>query len=356
MSPPPDRDHSSLDYPGEATIPHWTTPAGLTAGTPVGQAVQVLTVIVALTANTVLAVLKSIVAVLTGSASMVAEAAHSWADAGNEVFLVIAEKRSEKPADDTHPLGFGREAYIWSMIAAFGLFGVGAGVSVWHGIRSLGAEEAEASYLWAYVVLGAAFVLEGISFLQARREVHRGAERADVSKVTFLDKTSNPTLRAVYFEDAAALVGIVIAVSGLALHQITQQPVWDAIGSILVGLLLGFVAIYLLRRNMAFLVGQIADPRVHEKVLGWLRDRPEVESVNTLHLEYVGPGKIFLVGSVDLVGDDAESQAAVELQTLEEELEARPDIARAVLSLAAPGRAARAESPVRLDRGNKQDD
>ncbi len=311
-----------------------------------------LTVIIALAANTVLAILKSVVAVLTGSASMVAEAAHSWADAGNEVFLVIAERRAEKPADDTHPLGFGREAYIWSMIAAFGLFGVGAGVSVWHGIQSLGAEEAEASYLWAYVVLGAAFVLEGISFMQARREVRRGAERAEVSRVTFLDKTSNPTLRAVYFEDAAALIGIVIAVSGLALHQITHQPVWDAVGSILVGLLLGFVALYLLRRNMAFLVGQIADPRVHERVLEWLRERPEVDSVNTLHLEYVGPGKIFLVGSVDLDGDDSESQAAQELQRLEEELEARPDIARAILSLAAPGREPQADSPLKAKRGN----
>ena len=297
-----------------------------------------LTVVVALVANTTLAILKSIVAALTGSASMVAEAAHSWADAGNEVFLVIAERRAEKPADSTHPLGFGREAYVWSMIAAFGLFSVGAAVSVIHGIQSLGAEE-EAEYLWAYVVLGAAFVLEGISFLQARREVRKGARSARLSRVAFLDRTSNPTLRAVFFEDAAALVGIVIAVSGLALHQTTGKPVYDAIGSILVGLLLGWVAIYLLRRNMAFLVGQIADPQAYETVLGWLRERPEVESVNTLHLEYVGPGKLFLVGSVDLVGDDPESEAAEELQRLEDHLEQRHEVARAVLSLAAPGRA-----------------
>ena len=159
--------------------------------------------------------------------------------------------------------------------------------------------------------------------------------------MTYLDKTSNPTLRAVFFEDAAALIGIVIAVTGLGLHQVTHQPVWDAIGSILVGLLLGVVAIYLLRRNMDFLVGQIADPRIHETVLGWLRERPEVETVNTLHLEYVRPGKIFLVGSVDLVGDDTESHAAEELQRLEDHLEERPEIARAVLSLAAPAGADR---------------
>lgn len=297
-----------------------------------------LTVLVALAANTLLAVLKGIVAVLTGSASMVAEAAHSWADAGNEVFLVIAERRAEKPADREHPLGYGREAYVWSMIAAFGLFGVGAAVSVLHGVQSLAAEEAETSYTWAYAVLGAAFVLESVSFFQARREVRRRARDADVSRVTFLDKTSNPTLRAVFFEDAAALVGIVIAAGGLALHQATRQPVWDALGSILVGLLLGWVAIYLLRRNMAFLVGQVADPRAYETVLGWLRERPEVQTVSTLHLEYVGPDKMFLVGSVDLLGDDPESEAAEELQRLEDHLEERPEIARAVLSLAAPGR------------------
>jgi cation diffusion facilitator family transporter len=311
----------------------------------------VLTVVIALAANTVLAVLKSIVAAVTGSASMVAEAAHSWADAGNEVFLVVAERRAEKPADQAHPFGHGREAYVWSMIAAFGLFAVGAAVSVIHGVQSLGAEEEEAEYLWAYVVLGAAFVLEGISFAQARREVRRGARHADVSRVTFLDRTSNPTLRAVYFEDAAALIGIVIAVSGLALHQATGDPVWDAIGSILVGVLLGWVAVYLLRRNMAFLVGQVADPRAYDTVLGWLQERPEVQTVTTLHLEYVGPDKLFLVGSVDLVGDDAESEAAEELQRLEDHLEQRPEIARAVLSLAAPGRPPSVGRPVGNNAG-----
>ncbi|NYE37629.1 cation diffusion facilitator family transporter [Nocardioides cavernae] len=296
-----------------------------------------LTVLVALTANAVLAVLKSVVAALTGSASMVAEAAHSWADAGNEVFLVVAERRSEKPADASHPLGHGREAYVWSMIAAFGLFAVGAAVSVIHGIQSLGAEEEPVEYLWAYLVLGAAFLLEGTSFLQARREVRKGAREAEVSRAAFLDATSDPTLRAVFFEDLAALLGIVIAVSGLALHEATGDPVWDAVGSILVGLLLGVVAVYLLRRNMAFLVGQVVDPRIHDRVRGWLLAREEVQSVATLHLEYVGPGKMFLVGSVDLVGDDPESEAARELQRLEDLLEDNDAIARAVLSLAPPG-------------------
>ncbi len=298
---------------------------------------SVRTVLIAFAANAVIGVLKTIVAVLTGSASMVAEAAHSWADAGNEVFLLIAERRSNKPSDSRHPLGYGREAYVWSMIAAFGLFAVGAAVSVIHGISALKENTADTNYLWAYVVLAGAFVLEGFSFLQARGQLRAGAQRADMARLEYLARTSNPTLRAVFYEDAAALVGIVIAGGGVALHELTGNAVWDAVGSILVGLLLGVVALYLLARNMTFLVGQVADQRYVDAVLTWLLERPEVQDVTYLHLEYVGPQKIFVVGAVDLAGNNPENQAARQLETLERALDEDPAVARTVLSLAAPG-------------------
>ena len=131
---------------------------------------SLITVLVAFGANLLIAIAKTVAAGITGSASLVAEAAHSWADTGNEVFLLIAERRSAKPRDSAHPLGYGREAYVWSMFAAFGLFTVGAVVSIWHGIQQLTAEDEATDYLIGYLVLAIAFVLEGISFTQAFRQ------------------------------------------------------------------------------------------------------------------------------------------------------------------------------------------
>lgn len=299
---------------------------------------SVVTVLVAMVANALIAVAKTVVALITGSASMVAEAAHSWADAGNEIFLLVAERRSAKPRDESHPLGYGREAYVWSMFAAFGLFGAGAMVSIWHGVTSLtGGEEGEADYFWAYAVLAFAFVLEGASFLQARRQSHTAARRMGLHPLRFIANTSNPTLRAVFAEDAAALAGLVVAAAGIGLHQLTGDARYDAAGSILVGLLLGVVAIFLISRNRDFLVGQAVSPSVRGRVLERLAAADEIERVTFLQLEYVGPERVFLVAGVDLVGDETESQVATRLNEISTRIEDHVLIERAVITLSRPG-------------------
>lgn len=296
-----------------------------------------VTVLVALGANLLVAIAKTIAATLTGAASMLAEAAHSWADTGNEVFLFIASRRSVKPRDPRHPAGYGREAYVWSLFAAFGLFAVGSVVSVMHGVQELLNPEPAELFFVSYIVLAIAFVLEGTSFLQAFRQSRRGAEEAENDVLEYVMRTSDPTLRAVFFEDAAALVGLVIAFLGILLHQITGSTVPDAIGSILVGLLLAVVAVLLIAQNRKFLVGVAVEPPLRAAALQRLLAHPVIVQVTYLHIEYVGPGRVFLVAAVDLAGDTAEHLVAAELNRIEDELAATPRVAWAVLTLSRPG-------------------
>jgi cation diffusion facilitator family transporter len=298
---------------------------------------SLLTVLIAFGANVLVAIAKTIAAVLTGSASMVAESAHSWADAGNEVFLLQAERSSAKPRDDAHPGGYGRDAYFWSLFAAVGLFTAGAVVSVLHGVSELGSTKPAADYLVGYIVLAVSFVFEGISFLQSYRQAHDLASQRGTSTIGHVLRTSNPTLRAVFAEDSAALVGLVIAFLGLLLHQLTGEAVYDAVGSILIGVLLAVVAVVLIDRNRRFLLGEPAPERARHAVLSALLEHPEVDRVTYLHLEYLGPERFYLVAAVDLVGDDPESDVAAELAAVEAELERSTYIAEAVLTLSRPG-------------------
>jgi cation diffusion facilitator family transporter len=295
-----------------------------------------LTVVLAFVANLVVALGKSFAAALTGSASMTAEAAHSWADVGNEVFLLVADRRGSGRADKRHPLGYGREAYFWSTIAAFGLFTAGAVVSIWHGIQELIDPEPATDYWIAYLVLGVSALLEGISFAQALRQSRAGAKERRVTTLRFVLGTSNPTLRAVFAEDSAALVGLAIAFLGILLHQVTGSPVFDAIGSILVGVLLGIVAVVLIDRNRRFLVGQGTGDELTRTAIDLLLERASVDRVTYIHLEYVGPERVFLVAAVDLRGDDTETNVAIVLRRLERELEENEHIEEAILTLSTP--------------------
>jgi cation diffusion facilitator family transporter len=301
-----------------------------------GGSESVTTVLVAFGANVLVAVAKSVTAVVTGSASILAEAAHSWADAGNGVFLLIANRRSRRPPDLAHPLGHGREAYVWSLFAALGLFVAGAAVSVTHGVQELVRPEPASHFIVGYVVLVVSFVLEGISFLQSFRQAKPEARSMQRDLIEHVLATSDPTLRAVFAEDSAALIGLVIAAAGLAGHQLTGSPIPDAVGSILVGVLLAVIAIVLINRNRRFLIGQQADPRVRAATIQALLDAPEVARVTYLRLEIVGPRMVSVIGDVDLTGDDTESHLAVRLRALEARISASPAVAGAVLSLSAP--------------------
>jgi len=294
------------------------------------------TVLVAFAANLLVAVAKSVAAVLTGSASLLAETAHSWADTGNEVFLVIAQRRARRPPDEAHPLGHGREAYVWSLFAALGLFAVGAAVSITHGVQELVTPRPASHFLVGYVVLAVSFVLEGLSFGQSVRQAGPEAESLDRDLIEHVLITSDPTLRGVFAEDSAALVGLLVAAAGLGAHQLTGSATPDAVGSIVVGVLLAVVAIDLINRNRRFLVGQEVDPRVRAAALQALLDEPEVARVTYLRLEVVGPRMVSVLGDVDLTGDDREPDLAVRLRALEARISASPAVAGALLSLSAP--------------------
>jgi cation diffusion facilitator family transporter len=208
-----------------------------------------LTVVVALVANALIAVAKFVAAAMTGSSAMLAEAFHSLADTGNEGLLLVAQRRSARPPDEAHPLGHGREAYFWALLAAVGVFVAGSVVALREGLEELLSPTPAADYAIAYVVLAIALVLESVSLSQAWRQLRREARQRDRQLLRHVMLTSDPTVRAVFAEDSAAVLGSVIALVGVALHQTTGSAAPDGIASLAIGVLLAVVAYTLGSRN-----------------------------------------------------------------------------------------------------------
>lgn len=287
-----------------------------------------LTVLLALAANLGIALAKTVAAVLTGSASMAAEAGHSFADTANEVLLLTALRRSERPADRRHPLGHGGERYFWSLLVAVCIFGMGALFAFLQGLGAfLGTGVEEGSPLVGYVVLAVSFVMEAVSWTQAMRQTRQHAADREQSLLELLRTTDDPTAKSVLFEDSAALVGIVLAAIGLGLHQLTGSAVWDGIASILIGVVLTTVAFLLGRTNRELLIGRQARPAVTRHIIELLQGAPEVEVVVDLVTITVGAGQLLVCARLDF--DDSLGAADVERACvrLDEELhEADPDV------------------------------
>jgi len=261
-----------------------------------------LTVVIALLANTGVAVLKLVAGLLSGSGALLSEAAHSAGDTSTQILLLTAVKRSERPADTKHPFGYGKERYFWSLLAAFGILISGAVFSLYQGVHTIISPHEESTYVWVnYVVLAIAFVMEGVSLVQATRQVRKEAEEHDLSLAGELRGTDDPTPRAVFTEDLAAVIGIVLAAAGVALHQLTGSAVWDGIASILIGVLLAVVAVLLGKVCKGLLIGRQADQRLVRAVWEHIEKQPEVDDLVDVQTMLTGTDKVLVCARVDFI-------------------------------------------------------
>ncbi|RKT51669.1 cation diffusion facilitator family transporter [Saccharothrix australiensis] len=270
-----------------------------------------LTVLLALAVNLAIAVMKAIAGAITGSAAMLAEAAHSVADTFTEGLLLTALRRSTRPADRRHPFGYGKDRYFWSLLAAVSIFVSGAVFAFYEGIRTVFGEPTEqTSPGVGYAVLAIAFALESVSWAQAVRQVRRESRAEGRSVLAYLRVSDDPTVKTVFFEDSAALVGLLLAFGGLGLHHLTGSSVWDGVASLLIGVLLAVAAYVLAGTNRGLLIGRQADPKLVRAVWEHLRGVPEVEQVVDLLTMAVGTDRVLLCVRLDF--DDALSAGDLE--------------------------------------------
>ncbi|MBP2321998.1 cation diffusion facilitator family transporter [Kibdelosporangium banguiense] len=270
-----------------------------------------LTVVLALLVNLAIAAMKLIAGLITGSAAMLAEAAHSVADTFTEALLLTALRRSERPADRAHPFGYGKERYFWSLLAAVSIFVSGAVFSFYEGFSAIFGEPVEQeSPIVAYIVLAIAFALESVSWAQAVRQTRREARAESRTIVEYLRHSDDPTSKTVLFEDSAALLGLLIAFAGIGLHQLTGSQLADGIASLMIGLLLAGVAYLLCRTNLGLLIGRQADPVLVRGIGKRLREAPEVEAVVDLLTMTTGTDSVLVCARLDF--DDSLGAADLE--------------------------------------------
>ena len=255
----------------------------------------------ALLANFGIAAAKFVAAAMTGSSAMLTEGFHSVVDGFNEILLLYGKHRAARPADAEHPFGYGRELYFWSLVVALLIFAVGAGFSIYEGVRHVMDPEPVRDPTINYIVLGAALLMEGASWRLAVRGVR--ADKGSASWWQAISQTRNPPDIIMLLEDSAALLGIAIAATGIALSQVTGNGMWDGAASIGVGCVLALVAVLLARLSKQLLIGERPDPAMEADIRRELLAQPGVVAINHLRAIHSGPHHVLVAMSVDF--DDA---------------------------------------------------
>jgi len=249
-------------------------------------------IVVAVAAGVAVAIAKFVAAGVSGSASMLAEGVHSLMDAANDSLLLVGRWRSRRPPDARHPFGYGKELYFWTTVVALAIFGAGGGVTIVEGVQRLLAPRPVQDPTWNYVVLGVAAVLEGYSCFISYRKFRQGQLGRGFWR-TFRE-SKDPTIATVVFEDGAALAGLAIAVLGLASGQALGSPYPDAVASVLIGLVLAVVALFLLRESKELLVGEPADPTLVKQIRELVEADAAVELAAAPLTMHLGPDHVLL--------------------------------------------------------------
>ena len=256
------------------------------------------TIVVALLANLVVSIAKLITGLISHSTAMLAESAHSFADTTNEVLLALSLHRAQKPPDPEHPLGHGRERFLWALMAAIASFLIGGCFSVAIAIYTLITPGEAGHMLGAWIVLAISFVAESISWTQSIRQARADAHKRGRDLRTYLRLASDPIVRAIVVEDSAALVGLVLAAAGLLIRQLTGSAAADSIASILIGLLLGVTAFGLARPLAEFLVGRSLPQPLLDELREVVQQSEAVEEIELMQAVYVGPEEAIVVARI----------------------------------------------------------
>lgn len=271
----------------------------------------------ALAGNLLIALTKFVAALLTGSSAMLSEGVHSLVDTGNGLLLLYGLRRSARPPDRHHPLGYGRELYFWSFIVALLVFALGAGIAFYEGLTHMLDPVPIENAMVNYVVLGLCFLFEGGSWWVAKREFD--GKKGDLGYVEAVRRSKDPSVYTILFEDSAALLGLVIAFTGILAAEYTGLPQLDGAASIGISMILGATAIFLARESKGLLMGEPALPDVQEAILAIAQADPAVERANGVLTTHLGPEQIVANLSIDF----ADRLTAPEIEACVERIEAR---------------------------------